>query len=288
MTVQTRAQIAALIASQFPDNTDGQITPAVLRAFLQDVVDSIMIEAVKGVVIGMEMANDSDGDAAHDIDFAAGSCYADDGVTEIVGGALTKQLDATFAEGTNAGGLDTGSIATDEVYAAWAISKADGTDDRLFSLSFTAPTMPTGFVNKQLIGFVATDATPNIIPFKQDGDHFEFLTNVEAVNDTTITANTAEAIALQVPPNSLAELNATFINDSGGQMVGHVRAVGADDPVDGQNEFMASINVSQLSGPINVPANVDREVEYLMRETTGNSTVILWLRGCVMVQRGRL
>lgn len=40
MSSKTRSQLAAEIASQFPNNTSGAITPAVLRSVVQDVVDS--------------------------------------------------------------------------------------------------------------------------------------------------------------------------------------------------------------------------------------------------------
>ncbi len=87
------------------------------------------------------MANNS-GDSANDIDFMEGFCYDLSTKEKIVSTAMTKLLDATWAEGTDAGGLDTGSKANSTWYHCFAISKEDGTCDFLFSTSATAPTMP--------------------------------------------------------------------------------------------------------------------------------------------------
>jgi len=49
--MSTRATLIAEIAASFPDNTSGAITPAVLRTFLTDVVNSGLIPATDGTPI---------------------------------------------------------------------------------------------------------------------------------------------------------------------------------------------------------------------------------------------
>ncbi len=108
-----------------------------------------------------------------DLDIASGSAASDDNSTTIVlQSGLTKKLNAAFSEGNNQGGLDTGARQANSWYHFFAISKADGQADALFSLSFSSPTLPAGFVNKRRVGAVLTDGSQNIIAFYQQGDKF--------------------------------------------------------------------------------------------------------------------
>lgn len=104
-------------------------------------------------IAGLTYANNA-GDATNDIDIAAGCAMDSTNVDMItLASAITKQLDAAWAVGTNAGGLDTGSIGNSDYYI-WLIKRVDtGVVDVLFSLSSTAPTMPTNYTLKRLIGW---------------------------------------------------------------------------------------------------------------------------------------
>ena len=116
-----------------------------------------------GFLDGFAVTNNSS-DSEHDIDVATGTARSDaDNGNVILSIAITKRIDAAFAEGTNQGGLDTGTVAADTVYFIWGISKTDGTADVLFSLSSTSPTMPSGFTLKVLLDRVKTDSSSNII-----------------------------------------------------------------------------------------------------------------------------
>lgn len=113
---------------------------------------------------GFDLSNNGT-DSEHDIDFAAGSARDDSDLGNIVlDSTIVKQIDAVFAEGTGAGGLDTGTVSADTVYYVWAIAKtSDGTSDGLFSLSSTSPTLPTGFDLQRRLGRIQTDSSSNII-----------------------------------------------------------------------------------------------------------------------------
>lgn len=93
-------------------------------------------------------------DATNDIDIAIGCAMDGTNVRMIVlGSAITKRLDASWTVGNNQGGLDTGSIGNSDYYM-WLIERSDtGVVDVLFSLSATAPTMPTSYDYKRLIGW---------------------------------------------------------------------------------------------------------------------------------------
>jgi hypothetical protein len=87
-----------------------------------------------GHLWGLGLANGTD--AVNDIDIAAGECRDSTGTVNLVlGSILTKQLDAAWAVGSNAGGLDQGSIAN-ATYHMHLIERPDtGVVDAIYSLS---------------------------------------------------------------------------------------------------------------------------------------------------------
>jgi len=110
------------------------------------------VAALTKAIYGFTYANNA-GDATNDIDIAAGGAMDATGAYWITGAALTKQSDVAWAVGTAAGGLDTGAVGNSDYYV-WAIARSDtGVTDYLFSLSSTAPTMPTNYDFKRLIGW---------------------------------------------------------------------------------------------------------------------------------------
>lgn len=69
---------------------------------------------------------------------------------------------------SGAGGLDTGSVAASTWYFVWVISQPSGitshgtgTVSCMFSVSSTAPTMPSGYTYRARVGAVPTDASAN-------------------------------------------------------------------------------------------------------------------------------
>jgi hypothetical protein len=104
-----------------------------------------------GYLYGLTLANGTD--ATNDINIAAGSARdASDSYNFLLGSTYVKQIDAAWALGSAAGGLDTGSVGNSR-YAIWGIGRSDTrVCDVLFSLSFSAPTMPANYDFKVLIG----------------------------------------------------------------------------------------------------------------------------------------
>jgi len=104
-------------------------------------------------------------DTDHDITISAFSARDSTNAANIVlASAITKQIDAAWAVGTGAGGLDTGSVANATIYYVWGILRSDtGVEDALFSTSSTAPTMPANYGYKVLLGAVKTNGSANIL-----------------------------------------------------------------------------------------------------------------------------
>jgi hypothetical protein len=143
-------------------------------------------------------------DANNDIDIAAGSARAaDDSANLVLASALTKQLDASWAVGTNQGGLDTGSEANSTWYAVWLIRRSDtGVVDALFSTSATAPTMPTNYDSSRRIGWIYNNSSGNIEQFTQDETWFSWTVNKPDV-DVSNLENTRALYRLTTPPQRL-------------------------------------------------------------------------------------
>lgn len=108
---------------------------------------------IQGYSTGLAVTTNGS-DATNDIDVAVGSAAADVSPYNLMQltSALTKRIDASWAVGTNQGGLDTGAVGN-STYYIWLIQRSDtGVVDGLFSLSATAPTMPTNYDRKRVIG----------------------------------------------------------------------------------------------------------------------------------------
>ncbi len=148
-----------------------------------------------GQLFGLTLSNGTD--ATNDIDIAAGSARDSTDVDTLVASALTKQLDAAWAVGTNAGGLDTGSIAN-TTYHIWLIKRPDtGVVDALFSTSASAPTMPTNYTLKRRIGSIVRTGG-SIKAFKQDGDRFRWVLAIQDIS-TTNPGTSAVTATLTLP-----------------------------------------------------------------------------------------
>lgn len=100
---------------------------------------------------------------AYRVTIETGECRDSTDVEDIVlVSALSKDVGTAWAVGTDQGGLDTGAVAANTGYWYWLIKRSDtGVVDALFSLSATAPTMPTDYDRKRLIGAAVTNGTPD-------------------------------------------------------------------------------------------------------------------------------
>ena len=114
--------------------------------------------------------------------------------------AYTKTTSA-WAVGTGNGGLDTGSIANATWYHVYLIERVDtGLVDVIFSLSASAPTLPTNYTLYRRIGSMKTDGSAHWLIFTQFGDVFTWGAGVPTtdVNGVATTGTPANKV-LQVP-----------------------------------------------------------------------------------------
>ncbi|TAY11061.1 hypothetical protein [Rhizobium leguminosarum] len=158
--------------------------------------------AVGDFVVGLTLSNNSGSPNTH-IDFSAGSSRLGSSFVSNPS-SITKRTNGTFAAGTGAGGLDTGSVAANATYFAYALRKDDDlTFDIVLSTSATIAgvntALLTGYTIVKCIGVVLTDASSNIRSFVlYPRDEYTFVTPVKDVIGGAISTSSA-LIALTVP-----------------------------------------------------------------------------------------
>lgn len=167
---------------------------------------------------GLALSN-SGGDPTNDIDVAVGLAASDDATYAnrqfmSLTSAITKQLDANWAVGTAAGGLDTGSIAND-TYHVFLIKRTDtGVVDVLFSISPTAPTMPASYTLKRRIGSIVRTGAA-IKPFTQHADVFMW-TDPVLDTDATNPGSSAVTRTATIPTDiALEAISNVFLSGTG-------------------------------------------------------------------------
>jgi hypothetical protein len=202
-TVRTEDDFNNASTGLFKDNVAGDISAQDLRDFVASVMGSR-----RGMIDGLNTSNGTD--TAHDIDIGVGIATVTDGsgnylLAEITS-TITKQIDAAWAVGTAAGGLDGtesvgGTPDASTWYHLWLIMRSDtGVVDVAFSENATGgPTLPTNYDFYRRIGAVLTDGSANIRQYIQAGDLFEWVTPQLDVNGAS-QGTTQVARTLSVAP----------------------------------------------------------------------------------------
>ncbi len=153
----------------------------------------------RAYLAGFTLSNDTDTD--HDINITAGQCVDSGNVIDmILGSEITKQIDASWAVGDDAGGLSSSlTVANSTWYHVHAIIVA-GVVDVGFDTSVTAANLVTDHSATAFrrIGSVLTDGSANILGFTQVGDEFLWDAPVAEFN-TANPGTSAVTQALTVP-----------------------------------------------------------------------------------------
>lgn len=165
-----------------------------------------------GHLSGMQTSNNG-ADAAHDIDVSTGKCRGiDDDEDVTLSSALTKRIDATFAAGTNQGGLASGAtLAADTWYAIFATS-ISGVYDVMLD---TDEDCANGVANESVtayrrLGWAMTNASSDIVGYNQVGSHFYWTdpgTNGLDESNLSVSASESTVTLDHCPPNVEAILN---------------------------------------------------------------------------------
>jgi hypothetical protein len=167
-------------------------------------------------VTGLGTSNGTDTD--HDIDIVAGECLDSTRAVVLIGTAQTKQIDATWATGTNAGGLASAlTLSADTWYHLFITDDGAGGTEYGWDTSVTAANLlsDTGGTLYRLIFSHLTDPSLNIVPYTQDYDEVTWDVAVRDIADTNPgTAPVLPTLTVPVGIKSLARINGQLVDSS--------------------------------------------------------------------------
>lgn len=151
---------------------------------------------LKGHLFGLTM---STAGASTTLTVAAGEAADNTGARNMALGSSIAKTTAAWAVGTAAGGLDTGSIASNTWYHFYLVTRVDtGVVDVVFSTNASSPTLPANYTLFRRIGSARTDGASQWRKFVQVGDEFLWDTPVNDANSTS-QSTTAVLYTLTVP-----------------------------------------------------------------------------------------
>jgi hypothetical protein len=111
-------------------------------------------------------------------------------------------------------GLDTGTIAINTFYAVYAIGDSFGIEpgSACLSANLTSPLLPAGYNMSFRIGFIKTDGSALILPFRQDGCGLDRWMFYDAPIATDVTAGASATYAAVNCSASLPAATPTLVN----------------------------------------------------------------------------
>ncbi len=264
------------------DNNIGNVVTDLANWLLLGDLADLATEATtavrgKSLLPSQITISNNTGEPDHDIDFTAGNFQFDDGSGQATASALTKQIDAVWVVGNDLGGLDTGTVAADTVYYMFAIHDPTigaEVSDFLFSLSPTAPTLPSGYTKQKKIAALHTDGSANIRQgfwfFDQDGSYrFELETFVVAFQGATTTGPVPKPVIC--PPNMLALLMANQTSSANCSTL--ITDLNATDSTPLHASFATLSSSSQYNGMAYPDVRTNSSSEVRVRSTSATGTL---------------
>ena len=186
--------------------------------------------------------------------------------------ALIKQIDGAWAEGTNAGGMSTGTVAVDTEYNLIIIEQDDGgAVDMIFDVSPTGANAPAGWTARRRVLSVFTDGSANIRPYIQAGDRVFFDEFVRDVNDSTGVLGTYETATVSVPAGMVGQFSVLGQVTTATDIQVAIRPGGGGNPTNtGKVSFSAvSSSTATLQFPVLMAVDASSQIEYTLRSGDG-------------------
>lgn len=229
----------------------------------------------RAYLAGFTLANNV-ADAVNDIDVAAGECRDSTNTADIRGTAMTKRLDAAWAAGTAQGGRDTGAIADGWWHVFAILNPTTGVSDYLFSLSASAPTLPSGYTVFRRVGSVLRSAA-TILAFKQTGDYFQYSPYIAQVS-SPFSIGQQITVTLSVP--SIGRPIRTDVQLQAGSAGGSTSVRCQTAGLAAQNEVIIT-NVANHYPSTRFDIWTDASGQIYMGNVTAsaNTNINLWIHG---------
>jgi len=253
----------------------------------------------KNYIAGLKLTNDTDSD--HDIQIGLGECRSSDDATDmVVSTVITKRIDATWAAGDDAGGMEDGdTVGATELFYVHLLSESDGTNvDMGFDTSPTAVNIladsvvnAASLTKYRLIGYVVTDSSSNIYSFTQTGDYFRLTSSTipSDISDSTLTSNTFETGTLSVPRYCLAHVYLNVAGTANASCHGTIRPADATEASTQGHSFTdaaGSDTKGTNSGNVGmVLVDGSSQIDYAAFEGVGTMYLDVRTFGCLMLTR---
>jgi hypothetical protein len=212
-------------------------------------------------------------DSDHDIDISTGRAMdSTNAFLMRLTAGLIKQIDASWAVGTNAGGLFTGSVAIDTWYGVFLIRKdSDGTIDAGFDISPVAANIPGGYTAFRRIGWVLTDGSANILgfnPVEFAGGHIynEWDFSFNGLQNVAHVARTAYTV--QAPQDTVVRESITLGHTS--TSFGVIGSTSQTDIVPSGTNYDVQVSAGATSSSITKDIPVDSSSQIASRNTAGS------------------
>jgi hypothetical protein len=193
------------------------------KALVSDIMALASTIPPQGALWGMTLSNNG-ADATNDIDVAAGSCASTHATPSSVvllnPGAMTKRLDASWAAGTNQGGLSSSLTIANTTYHVFAI-RVGGVDDIGFDTSPVAANLIADHsaTHYRRIGSILRESAA-IVPFTQFADRFLRTTPVLDVSATNPgTSAVTRTVSIPTGIQCVAMVNAATAQSGTNSMV---------------------------------------------------------------------
>ncbi len=247
---------------------------------LYDAIVYYSNELPRGYIDGLTLKNNAT-DPNNDVDIEPGKARdSSDACNLTLSMTLTKQLDAAWAQGSDQGGLFTGSKANDQWYHVHLIrNDTSGAIDAGFDTSVVAANAPAGWSSYRRAGSILTDSSGNVLPFTQRRDFFTWATTITDHSVSSVTG----LIGLSVPPGvsvltRLLALSGTSGNDTRFTIVDGdtvVWGVGVYSLVSVLSSVVATGN--SHGGELQLVTNTNAQVRVLYIYTTYGISTLGWL-----------
>jgi len=240
-------------------------------------------------VYGLTISNDTSSPNSV-IDIAPGGA-SDTTVFQYIrlGSSIKKAVNTAWAVGSGNGSLDTGSIAANSAYHVHLIvNPTTGIVDALTSLSYSNPTLPSGYTKFSPIGAIMTDGSSNVRQFVQYENEFLYVTgivdfdgNPAAVSLKTLTVPTGLKVnalfrGMMYNASSSAAVQLFYCPDEGTQTPQNQTSGGT------QNASLSTNNNASTAGEFNVRTNTSGQISVVGAATTpGSVRISIWTRGFI-------
>lgn len=223
-------------------------------------------------------------DTTNDLNIAAGVCRDSTDSYNIVCAAMTKQLDANWAAGTNQGMRYSGAAIANTTYHLYAVATADGTQDYYAHTSASEATAlaalqaETGgsayIFARRIFSFPRVSAS--IVQFSQLGDDVLLKTAVLDVNNTADHTTAANAtLTVPVGIKVEAKLLAKIATSAAGEGV----LVTSPDVTDAAPNASAAPGMNVITAPAWTPlppirTNTSAQVRYRASASTVDTLIV--------------